>query len=131
MSKRYLIAGSRTINLSVHQIAGALNLLSAQGLDIEPDRDVIISGGCPTGVDLAAKKFALEYGIEYREYPADWETHGKSAGPIRNFEMGLEADALILIWDGESRGSASMRGIMKRFARPIFELIIPARSGKV
>ena len=47
-------------------------------------------------------------------YPADWERHGRAAGPIRNEEMAEVSDALIAFWDGKSRGTKSMIEIAMR-----------------
>lgn len=55
-----------------------------------------------------AKKWADVQGITCYEYEADWDKHGKAAGPIRNQEMAEYADALIAVWDGESRGTRDM-----------------------
>jgi hypothetical protein len=41
-------------------------------------------------------------------FPADWKTHGKAAGPIRNRQMAKNAEALIALWDGNSRGTKNM-----------------------
>jgi len=30
---------------------------------------IIVSGGCKTGADYYAKKYALELGLEYQEFP--------------------------------------------------------------
>ena len=46
-------------------------------------------------------------------HPADWDKHGKAAGPIRNAEMAEVADALIAFWDGQSRGTANMISLAK------------------
>ena len=47
-------------------------------------------------------------------HPADWERHGKAAGPIRNAEMADVSDALIAFWDGQSCGTKSMIELAKR-----------------
>jgi len=57
-------------------------------------------------------------------YPADWDTHGKAAGPIRNRVMAKEGDALLLIWDGKSRGSNDMRKAMKELWKPVYEVLV-------
>ena len=36
---------------------------------------VIVSGGCPRGADYYAKKYALELGLQYEEYPPFHEVH--------------------------------------------------------
>jgi hypothetical protein len=54
--------------------------------------DVIIHGGCGGmdsegalyGADVLAQFVAEDMGVETKVYVADWETHGKAAGPIRN-----------------------------------------------
>lgn len=40
--------------------------------------------------------------------PADWEAHGKAAGPRRNRKMAEYAAAVIALWDGKSRGTRNM-----------------------
>lgn len=58
--------------------------------------------------DLHGRTIAINASIPVDEYHADWNTHGKAAGPIRNQEMADNADALIAAWDGLSRGTADM-----------------------
>jgi hypothetical protein len=48
--------------------------------------EVIIHGGC-RGADILAGQVAKELNIPVQEYLADWNTHGKSAGPKRNQKM--------------------------------------------
>ena len=36
---------------------------------------IIVSGGCPKGADFYAKKYALELGLQYEEYPPFHEVH--------------------------------------------------------
>ena len=42
------------------------------------------------GADLCALGWATSRGIPVRRFPADWDAHGKAAGPVRNAGM-LEA----------------------------------------
>ena len=44
---------------------------------------LIISGGA-SGVDALAEQYAKNKNIEIQVFPADWKTHGKKAGPMRN-----------------------------------------------
>ena len=54
--------------------------------------DTIIHGGCK-GADLLAAEWAgplpswSERILEVLEFKADWDKHGRSAGPIRNQQM--------------------------------------------
>ena len=39
------------------------------------DDTIVVSGGCKTGADKYAKKYALELGLQYEEYPPFHEIH--------------------------------------------------------
>ncbi len=51
-----------------------------------PRGSIIIQGGA-RGADRMAADIARGLEMEVREYPARWETYGRSAGPIRNQQM--------------------------------------------
>ena len=74
---------------------------------------IIVSGHAP-GADSLGEKFAADHNLKCELYPADWERHGRAAGPIRNEEMAVVSDALIAFWDGKSRGTKSMIEIARR-----------------
>lgn len=93
------INGSRGLH-NIKLVYTAMERAAKQG--IVPS--VIISGGAP-GVDTLAYQYANENQIEFQEFRADWKKHGKSAGYIRNDEMLGELDALVSVWDGQSRGT--------------------------
>jgi hypothetical protein len=67
-----------------------------------------VVSGKAKGVDTLGEVWALANSIPVEAFPADWSQHGRAAGPIRNREMAEYADALIAIWDGESKGTANM-----------------------
>ena len=118
---KYIVAGSRTIDMGPENFKKALSLLKVH---IDPFLDTVISGECPRGPDAAAKAYAHWYGIKYQGFPADWDRHGLSAGPKRNAQMAEAGDVLVLIWDGESKGSKSMKREMTKLGKPIFEMIL-------
>jgi uncharacterized phage-like protein YoqJ len=60
------------------------------------------------GVDGLGRRFGEENKIPVKPFPANWDKYGKGAGFIRNKQMADYAEAAIVIWDGESRGSANM-----------------------
>lgn len=60
------------------------------------------------GADGLGKRYAIEHNLTVHRFPADWNTHGKSAGYIRNKQMAEFADGLIAFWDGSSRGTRHM-----------------------
>ena len=39
------------------------------------EKTIIVSGGCKTGADRYAKKYALELGLQYEEYPPFHDVH--------------------------------------------------------
>jgi hypothetical protein len=43
--------------------------------------------GAAKGADALADRAAEELGIPAKAFPADWKTHPKGAGPIRNRQM--------------------------------------------
>lgn len=67
-----------------------------------------VLSGCACGVDTIGAQWAEERDIPVERYPADWHSFGRAAGPLRNAEMAQRADALLLIWHGDSPGSRNM-----------------------
>lgn len=67
----------------------------------------IVEGGSD-GADLIARGWAKERGVPCQSFPADWQTEGRTAGPIRNRRMIHEArpDAVIAFPGG--LGTADM-----------------------
>lgn len=113
---KVIIAGSRTItdqNIVDHAVFNS-------GFRISE----VVCGGA-RGVDRLGKQWARGY-TPVKMFPADWDTHGKAAGHIRNTQMAAYADALILVWDGESRGSADMIQKARAHDLYIYEVIIPS-----
>ena len=57
----------------------------SEALDrIRPD---VIIHGAAAGADAMAGRYARENDIECREFPAEWERYGRSAGYKRNQQM--------------------------------------------
>lgn len=48
---------------------------------------LFIGHGDAKGADFYAKLWAVNNNVPQTPYPADWVTHGKAAGPIRNSQM--------------------------------------------
>ena len=76
-----------------------------QLLLLPPGTEIIT--GAARGVDRIAADNARLLEFPVREFPADWNRHGRSAGFIRNNEMlNEDPDLVIAFWDGQSRGTA-------------------------
>lgn len=137
---RTIIAGSRTITstLSLYQAV------------VECDWEITeVVCGCADGADLLGFYFARKNGIPVRFFPAwpnqfDWALQNartsefvqpppiavpvKAAGFVRNGLMAADAEALILIWDGKSRGSADMLRRAETLRRKVFVKIVEPES---
>ena len=105
---RIIVAGSRAFN-DYFIFCRILDPLLKDVGDV-----IIVSGDASKGPDRMAIEYANEKGILCRKFPADWDGLGKSAGYIRNAEMAENADILIAIWDGKSRGTRHMIDIARR-----------------
>lgn len=79
--------------------------------------------GMAQGVDLLGKRYGELHDIPVAEFPADWNQFGKSAGFRRNKQMGYYADALIAIWDGESRGTKHMIELINCLDKPSYVFV--------
>lgn len=78
---RLLVTGSRYWR-PLELVSLVLGKYRVQGID------QLIEGCDPTGIDwTAGHMWAPSVGIEPRHFPADWDTHHRAAGPIRNSHM--------------------------------------------
>ena len=110
-----IVAGCRNIEL-IRGVTLVADAIAASGWASKIKK--ILHGGAK-GIDEAAGVYAKGvWPIDV--YPAKWNLHGKRAGPIRNEMMALQADALIAIWEGKSRGTKSMIEIAKRYGLQVF-----------
>ena len=75
---RVLVCGGRTFT--------DYHLLTKTLLEIDPPVTVLIEGGA-TGADTLAHLWAVGQDLRTVTYGANWEKHGRSAGPIRNQQM--------------------------------------------
>lgn len=64
----------------------------------------IISGGA-RGADTLGEQYAKENNIPTKIFLPDWNTHGKSAGFIRNTDIVNEAELVVAFWDYSSKGT--------------------------
>ena len=109
---KVIVAGSRTATSeATYQLLTERldNLLCHKR---ETHRIVIVSGTA-NGADKLGERYAADRNWSLERYPADWDTHGKSAGYKRNVEMAENADALVALWDGKSRGTKHMLDIAR------------------
>lgn len=114
---KLIIAGSR--DLSPELVYAEIVKLRIANHEIVQATEIVC--GCAAGADTAGEMYADFYGIDIIKFAPDWDTHGKAAGPIRNKEMALYADAaLIFMKPGGSRGSKNMADHMYRLKKKVF-----------
>jgi predicted Rossmann-fold nucleotide-binding protein len=68
---------------------------------------LIIQGGAP-GADALAKAWAMVNKVQQKEFKADWNSHGKAAGPIRNRLMLTEGNPDLVYAFAGGIGTANM-----------------------
>jgi hypothetical protein len=104
---KVVIAGSRTFN--------DFDFLVATMFRLFPKKDIIteIVSGAAKGADQLGEKWAKMVGIPIKQFPAEWNKYGKSAGYRRNAEMALYCDSVVAFWDGKSKGTKHMIDIAK------------------
>lgn len=70
--------------------------------------NVSICHGDAKGADRLAGQWALLRGVRCTVFPADWDRHGKAAGPIRNKQMLDEFKPEYVMAFPGGRGTANM-----------------------
>lgn len=80
----------------------------------------VIISGTARGADSLGELWAHKQEIPCERYPADWKRFGKAAGLRRNEQMADAAEALIALWDGESRGTKHMITTAERKGLRVF-----------
>lgn len=98
---KVIIAGGRTFTDYPMLVKVCDNALSKQ-------TEVEIVSGTANGADKLGERYAMEKGYPINRIAADWDGLGKSAGYKRNEDMAKYADALVVFWDGESKGTKHM-----------------------
>lgn len=83
--------------------------------------DYVVTGG-QTGIDLATKEWADAHGIDNKEYYADWQQYGPSAGAIRNKKMLDEIEPTLVLAFPGSLGTNSMKALADAVKCPVVEL---------
>lgn len=79
-----------------------------------------VVSGCAKGVDSLGESYAGFNRLPVKKYPADWERFGKIAGFIRNQKMADYAEALVAVWDGQSKGTEHMINIARQRNLKVF-----------
>lgn len=108
---KVIVAGSRTGFV-------ARNVFEA----IEESQFIVteIVSGHAQGVDKDGEYYAYCNSLPIKVFIPEWDTHGKKAGILRNKQMGNYADALVAVWDGNSKGTKHMIEYMQSLNKPVY-----------
>ncbi|AUV61874.1 hypothetical protein HWB52_gp59 [Pseudomonas phage Littlefix] len=112
---RLIVAGGRDFT-DVDRIVQEVYGLMVNELK---DFEIVIVQGEARGADKSAKIAAQRLKLKCESFPAEWDLHGKAAGPIRNRAMAEVADGLLAFWDGESKGTANMIQVMRTHGKNV------------
>ena len=99
---KLIIAGSREYDRFAHAEKVIARVIAQHGPVSE-----IVSGGA-RGADQLGERYARKHHIPLRQFLPEWDRLGKRAGYVRNEQMANYGDALLVFWDGVSRGTQSM-----------------------
>jgi hypothetical protein len=81
----------------------------------------LIEGGA-LGADRFARQWAINNKVFYETFSADWKTHGKAAGPIRNKRMLMEGKPECVIAFPGGKGTANMVAFARDADVPVVEI---------
>lgn len=115
ISFKIIVAGSRGIT-DYALVEKAIKLSNFQISEV-------VSGKA-AGVDTLGELYAKNNNIPIKHFPANWDKFGKSAGYLRNVEMGEYADGAVILWDGFSKGTKHMLETMSRLKKPVYLVFI-------
>ena len=104
MAIRVLVCGGRNYN-------GDAEWNHVMGVLSEIHRATPISAviqGDASGADLLGRCWAEMYGVKCISVPADWNAHGRAAGPIRNKRMLTDFKPDLVVAFPGGRGTADM-----------------------
>lgn len=108
MTNKVIIAGGRDFkdyNLLKEKLD--LILQNLEEVEIVSGKQVTEENGEKYGADYLGEQYALSRDLPIKDFPADWDKYGKSAGPKRNKQMAEYATHLVA-FDTGGRGTANM-----------------------
>lgn len=127
---RVLVTGSRDW-YDRERIVTALAHVVMYDWDVLDPEPTLVVGDCPTGADRIATEYwnsADSLMLPIEVYEADWQTHGRRAGYLRNQAMvdsGVDL-CLAFIKDG-SRGATMTADLAEKAGIPVKRFIINSK----
>lgn len=117
---RVLVTGGRDYTDRA-AVARALTHLGSNFIFGARPEEITLVHGDATGADTLAAEEAVKLGWKVEPHPADWNTHGNAAGPIRNKHMvKLGANYCVAFTGGE--GTAHCRRLALNARIPVIDV---------
>lgn len=118
---RIIVAGSR--NFTDKQFI--FEKLDKVLANYEKEDVEFVSGMARSGPDSIIFEYAELRGYpKPKEFPADWDNLGKSAGYVRNVEMAKYGTHAVLFWDGVSKGTSHMFDIALQYRLTVKRYVV-------
>lgn len=109
-------------------IVGSRNILTFDLSNYIPsETDVIISGGAK-GIDQIAERYADEHKISKFIMRPQYAKYGKAAPIKRNEAMVELADAVLVVWDGVSKGTKSTITYAQKKDKPLTVILYKEKA---
>ncbi len=105
-------------------VCGGRDYFDAVRIDLVLDilGPTLVIHGDARGADAMASNWATKRGVPHKCFMADWHTHGKAAGPLRNRQMLREGKPDLVIAFPGGAGTADMVGAAMQNGVPVLEL---------
>ena len=120
---KLVVAGGRKFKDKA-RVFRILNKIHAEHPELE------IVSGLAKGPDSFGKEWAEANGVKCYEFPAKWNTYGKRAGYMRNEEMAKFGTAVLVFWDGVSKGTKHMIDLGHKHNLPVAVAFYDPDTGK-
>lgn len=114
-AKKLAVVGSRDFPLIDRAQLELNHVIENTGID------TIVSGGA-IGIDTLAEQYAIKNGLKTIIHPAEWDKYGRSAGYIRNKNIVDDADAILIFWYKDSKGTKYTLDLSKKSNKPLYLL---------
>jgi len=111
---RLAIVGSRGFNDYERLCAAVYALAEQEQISVVG----VVSGGAK-GVDSLGARFAHEHGLQLTEFLPEYDKYGRGAPLIRNKTIIENADYVLAVWDGVSRGTLNAIGHAQKLGKPL------------
>ena len=100
-------------------IAGSRNITDYDLSVCVPNETTLIISGGAKGVDTLAEEYADKHKISKLILRPDYKKYGKAAPLLRNEQMVDIADYIIVIWNGQSKGTKHTLDYAKKKSKTV------------